>query len=308
MEDSNSKPAPYSPKAARAHGGEASRIAWHPAFVEALKMELEAYRDSLEFHPEFQLTSEPLRIDCVVVKKAKGAAIEKNIAAIFRDVNLIEYKSPGDYVSIEDFYKVYAYACLYASFERVPIDSLTLTFIESSHPRSLLAHLRQKRNYEVVETRAGIYTVTGDIIPMQVINSRRLSLEDNLWLHNLNNNLKSLELRRFQTAIDSQDKAARIKAYLAAVIRANKDTILEVLKMDDIDISLEETMRELGLLEKWEARAEAKGEARGEAKGEARGEIKGILFTAQNMVNLGYSIEAIIAATGLEAEKIKELY
>jgi hypothetical protein len=42
-------------------------IAWHPAFVEALQMELEAYQDALEFDPEHPLTSEPLEIDCVVM-------------------------------------------------------------------------------------------------------------------------------------------------------------------------------------------------------------------------------------------------
>ena len=65
--------------------GELSRIPWHSAFVEALQLELEAYQDALEFFPEYQLTAEPLRIDCVVIKKAKDAVITKNIAAIFRE-------------------------------------------------------------------------------------------------------------------------------------------------------------------------------------------------------------------------------
>jgi hypothetical protein len=62
---------------------ETQRIAWHPAFVEALQMELQAYRDVLEFKIEHQLTAEPLKIDCVVIKKAKNVVIKKNIAAIF---------------------------------------------------------------------------------------------------------------------------------------------------------------------------------------------------------------------------------
>jgi len=48
---------------------EKQHIHLHPAFVEALQKELEAYKDALEFYPEFPLTSEPLRIDCVVIKK-----------------------------------------------------------------------------------------------------------------------------------------------------------------------------------------------------------------------------------------------
>ena len=74
--------------------GSSSRLSWHPAFVEALQMELREYRDTLEFYPEHPLTAEALRIDCIVIKKVKDAVIKKNIAVIFREWNLIEYKSP----------------------------------------------------------------------------------------------------------------------------------------------------------------------------------------------------------------------
>jgi hypothetical protein len=43
--------------------GEGVHISWHSAFVEALQMELYAYRDALEYHAEFPLISEPLE-DC----------------------------------------------------------------------------------------------------------------------------------------------------------------------------------------------------------------------------------------------------
>jgi hypothetical protein len=157
-----------------------SRLPWHAAFIEALQMELQAYGGQLEFHPEYQLTTEPLRIDCVVIKKAKGAVIEKNIATIFREWNILEYKSPGDYVSVADFYKVYSYACLYTCLNRVPITELSLSFIESRYPKTLLAHLKNVRKFLVEKTAPGIYTVSGDILPIQVIDSSRLPTEENL--------------------------------------------------------------------------------------------------------------------------------
>ncbi|MCL2381872.1 MAG: hypothetical protein FWC64_12960, partial [Treponema sp.] len=43
------------------------RIAWHPAFYEAIQMELGEYSHVLEFAPEQQLTTEPLRIDVVII-------------------------------------------------------------------------------------------------------------------------------------------------------------------------------------------------------------------------------------------------
>jgi hypothetical protein len=90
------------------------------------------------------------------IKKAKDAVIKKNIAVIFREWNLLEYKNPGDYVSVADFYKVYGYACLYTSFKRVPITGLTVSFIESRYPQKLLEHLKNERGYTVVETGGGI--------------------------------------------------------------------------------------------------------------------------------------------------------
>jgi hypothetical protein len=170
-------------------------------FIEALQMELYDYRNDLEIHSEFPLTSEPLRIDCVVVKKNKGTVIKKNIATIFRECNLIEYKSPGDYVSVADFYKVYGYVCLYASFERVPINDMTISFVESCYPRKLLEHLQKKRGYAVAETSTGIYTVNGDILPIQVIDSRRLSADENLWLKSLSDKLDHVEVEQISTEI-----------------------------------------------------------------------------------------------------------
>ena len=74
------------------------RINWHPAFVEAIRLELDEYADDLEFLAEHQLTREPLRIDVVIIKKKRDIVLKKNIASIFRGVNVVEYKSPDDYV------------------------------------------------------------------------------------------------------------------------------------------------------------------------------------------------------------------
>jgi hypothetical protein len=268
-------------------------IPWHPAFVEALQMELLAYQDALEFHPEYQLTSEPLRIDCVVVKKAKDVVIRKNIAAIFREWNLLEYKSPGDYVSVDDFYKVYGYACLYASFKKVPITGLTLSFIESHYPQKLLDHLRDERRYTVAETGSGIYTVSGDILPIQVIDSRRLPAQENLWLRSLGNELDYSAIKEVSEEIIRQGKAGRTAAYLYAVMRANPEALEEVIKMDK---TLERIFEETGLTAKWEARGKAEGRAE---------EAFGI---AKNMVNMGLPVETIVSATQLDPEKVKALY
>jgi hypothetical protein len=278
------------------HDGSGQHIHWHPAFVEALQKELEAYQDSLEFYPEFQLTAEPLRIDCVVVKKKKGVQIKKNIAAIFRACNLLEYKSPDDYISVEDFYKVYGYACLYASLEKAPITDLTITFIESRYPEKLLEHLKNIRGYTVEETGHGIYNIEGDVLPIQIIDNRHLPEEENRWLKNLSNRLGVAELSRMYAEISRIDKAAKIAAYLDAIMRANAGTLKEVIKMSDAAITLEQVFEEAGWTAKWEAR------------GKAEGEELGALKIAKNMIKQGYSFEAIVSSTQLDPEKVKALY
>jgi len=255
-------------------------------------MELEAYADVLDFHPEYNLSSEPLRIDCVVVKKARDAVIMKNIAAIFREVNLVEYKSPTDYVSIEDFYKVYAYACLYVSFQKASVTSLTISFVESHRPDRLIEHLQTVRGYTVEESSDGIYTVTGDVFPIQVIDNRRLPEGENLWLKNLSNKLDMPAMQRIGDAAERQGKGARLRAYLAAIIKANPLAIREVIKMGYVHPILEKAFEEYGYVAKWEARAEERKS----------------LNIAQNMIGLGLPFETVVSATELDPGKVRELY
>jgi hypothetical protein len=89
------------------HHLEETQVAWHPAFVVALEQELEKYKNALVFDVEYHLTTESLRVDLIVIKKVKDITIGKNIAAIFKAHNLLEYKSPDSYVSIHDFNKGY---------------------------------------------------------------------------------------------------------------------------------------------------------------------------------------------------------
>ena len=277
-------------------GQDQSQIAWHPAFVEAIQLELDAYRDSLEFYAEYQLTAEPFKIDCVVIKKAKEVTLTKNIASIFRDVNILEYKSPDDYVSVADFYKVYAYACLYASLEKTPITGLTISFVESRYPKRLLDHLRDIRGFTVEKTNPGIYTVQGDILPIQAIDTRQLALEENLWLKGLSSRLDPVTVLRISNAAILQGKDAGIKAYMNVLARANYRTIEEAMNMSSAARSLEEVLERTGF------------NARCEARAEARGEERKAFDIAQNMINLGLPIETVVSATKLDPEKIKKLY
>ncbi|MDR1174801.1 MAG: hypothetical protein LBK83_04955 [Treponema sp.] len=279
------------------------RISWHAAFIEAIQLELHQYRDVLEFKPEYQLTSEPLKIDVVIIKKPNSLPISKNIAAIFRTHNILEFKSPSDYLSLADFYKVYGYACLYVSLEHIPITDLTITLIESRHPRELLRHLREIRSYTVEERSGGIYTVTGDIMPIQVIDSRKLSEGENLWLRNLDNELNVEGIRRITGEIARAGKGARIQAYLDAVVRANAGALEEAIRMSDL--TLEQVLERTGLIAKWEARLKARAKAEGEAR-EAMAEERVKREVAGKLINIGLPLEQVVQVTGLGIETLAQ--
>lgn len=69
---------------------------WHPAFCSAIKLELTADKEYLEYTSEYNLTSKPLQMDLLIVKKRRNHQVKNKIGAIFREHNIMEYKSPQD--------------------------------------------------------------------------------------------------------------------------------------------------------------------------------------------------------------------
>ena len=154
----------------------------------------------------------------------------------------------------------------------------------------------------------GIYTLEGDILPIQLIDSRRLSADENLWLKDLNNKLEPLEVQRVLADIYRQGKAARIKAYLEAIVRANTEAIQEAINMSNSGLTVEQVFENVGWIAKWEARGVAKGITIGEAKSEPKWRKSEALDIAKNMISMGFPIETVASATRLDPEKVKELY
>ena len=93
------------------------KIKWHPGFCAAAGLELKESIEYLEIIQEYGLSKEPLRIDLLIVKKTdkdnKLVDIKNEIGHIMRKYNIIEYKSPEDSLTIDDYAKTIAYANLY---------------------------------------------------------------------------------------------------------------------------------------------------------------------------------------------------
>ena len=265
-------------------------IQWHPAFVVALQALLIDYKDDLDYRLEHPLTTGSLSIDMLVIKKRPDVVIKRQIAEIFRLDNIVEYKSPTDYLSVREFHKSFARLHLYAALtEGADVTGLTLSFVVASYPRELFRHLRETLGYGVEERHPGVFVVAGAMIPIQIIHTVKLSEEENLWLRNLNRDLSEENLlwahgvgREYSSRLD-------LNAWLQAVFAANHKAIEEIFSKEEkrmLTAEFCETIEKIGLGEKWRQ--------------------EGRLETAQVLFTEGFTIENIARITRLPLEMLKE--
>lgn len=217
------------------------------------------WKDALTFETEHQLTTEPLRIDVLIIKKKKDVAIKKNIAQIFRANNVIEYKSPSDRVTVEDYHKTQCYSRLYASLNKVDIADMSVTVALTRHPRKLLGFLKSR--YTVENVQSGIYLVNGDTSPTQILVSEELPEEDNFWLTNLRNDLTEEQIRRVLAAAEGREK---IDAYIYTIAEANIETMGELFMKKKEGVIISEKLD--GYFRERYAPLIAEGEAKGRAE------------------------------------------
>ena len=248
------------------------KIQWHPAFDAALQIELEAEAEYLEFEPEHLLSKKPMQID-VLVKNEKDVKIQKNIGRIFRQYNIIEYKSPDDRLNIDDFYKIYGYACLYKSetgaIDEIPATELTITFVCYNYPLKMLQRLEHDKKLIIENIENGIYYLIGDSIPIQLIIIPKLSKESNYWLNNLRNDLKSGgEIRNFIEQYGKKKNSKLYQALADTIMRANWKELKEERKMC-------EALRELFADDLRESREE--GVLEGRNAGKIEGKIEQVI-------------------------------
>lgn len=170
-------------------------LQWHPAFFASLQIELKKEAEYLSFESEHQLGTKPKEIDVLVIKKDPNVSIRKNIGRMFKTHNIIEYKSPEDYLSIDDFYKVYGYACFYkadtAHVDEIKANEITVSYVSKVYPYKVIKHLKQELFLEVKEIEPGIHYAYGMCFPIQFIITSRLTEKENLWLYYLTDDLTS---------------------------------------------------------------------------------------------------------------------
>ena len=275
------------------------KIYWHEAFFTALQHELCQYKDFLEFDAEYRLSEEALRMDVLVIKKDKAVQIEKNIGRIFRGSNIFEFKSELDSFSVSDYFKVLGYAYLYMAFESVSIADITISVSLTKYPRELIKYLESECGFEVRNVSDGIYYVEGSAIQIQILESKKLPLEENLYLRNLRSSLSAEDMLKTLQAFDEVGSLDSRNAYLDRVIRANLLAFKEAIKMSEaVKYVFLETAEENGWLDDHAERYIHKGREEGREEGISLGEIK-YCFT-----KLGRTVTQIAEEFGISEKDV----
>ena len=176
-------------------------IKWHPGFYGGLELELKDYKDYLKFESEYYLSKEPLKIDMLIIEKISDVKIDNQICHIFKKHNIIEYKSPTDGLTIDDYYKTLGYAYLYKGLgktvDEIPLNELTVTLVRDKYPDKLIKTIT-KYGGSVNNVYPGIYYISGLVnTPSQIVVTSELDSKLHSVLKLLSDNVQKRDLLYF---------------------------------------------------------------------------------------------------------------
>jgi hypothetical protein len=214
--------------------------------------------------------------------------IDKKIGQMFRGHNILEFKSPRAYFSVRNFDKVMAYVFQYAALEDVPITDITITIVEERHPRVLLEHLRDVWHWTVDKKWPGVYIVNRDVLPIQIIETKELSVEDAVWLKAVTDNVDVDVAAIVEKEKIKRGDDPRVNSLARFVFDKNPDIVGEVGKMTvkKTGRTLDQVMADMGYYTK-DSQA---------------------LEYASNLLQAGVSPDIISQTIKIPLEKVQSLY
>jgi len=265
-----------------------TEIQWHPGFVAAMELELIEYSSKLYFQSEHNLSKKPLQIDLLVIKKEENVDIANEIGRIFKKHNIMEYKSPGDSLNIDTFYKVQAYAALYKSdgntVDERKAEDITVSIVREGKPLELFKTLKDM-DLNIEMPHRGIYYIKSGVwFTTQIIVTKELSKKEHAWIKSLSYKMNMSDMRKLLYTIrklDSDHEKELADAILEVALRANKDLLEELRGDKEMSGALME------LVEPWIQERERDAEIRGKQEGIREGRHEGIREGRQEGIREG---------------------
>lgn len=232
--------------------GKAEKLQWHPAFCAATELELRQDLDVLELIPEYNLSKKPLQIDLVIIKKMDWKrTLQNEIGHIMRGHNILEYKGPGDELTIDSFFKVIGYASLYKAqgiaVNKIPASEVTVSFFRNTYPKALFLELK-KEGYILKKMYPGIYYVRGKVpFPVQVVVTSQLERKAHCSLRVLTTQVEMQDAELFLEQIhylESKNERSNIDSVLQVSVNANKQVYSLLRRQNEMCEALRELMKD----------------------------------------------------------------
>ena len=184
-------------------------------------------------------------------QKNKSTVISNQIGKIFRRFNIIEYKSPDDGLTIDDYAKTLSYAYLYkglgSSVNQIPFDELTVTMIRDRKPRAFFNHVRELGG-SVEQKHPGIFYIHGVVYtPTQFILTRELDTNLHSSLRMLTNRATEDDAERFLKLAHTFTKPGErnyVNAVLQVSLSANREVFDNLRRIPAMCEALREFMKE----------------------------------------------------------------
>ena len=269
------------------------KIQFHPGFYGAAELEFRLETAEIEFNIEYNLSKEPLRVDLLVVGKHDNMQLENEAGRIFKRYNIIEYKSPDDGLTIDDFFKTIGYACLYKALgktvNQISEKQVTVSLFRDTYPQELFRTLKESGR-SIEEKYPGIYYVSGNVqFAVQIVVMNQLDSKKHSAFRVLSKNAKEEDVRRFleeSLTLKNQGDRENADAVFEVSIAANA-ALYEKIRSDEVMCKAMENLMKDVIAQREEARQE---------------ERRNI---AVSMLQLGKStLEEISAITGLTLESL----
>ena len=203
--------------------GKIEKDHWHPGFLGAVELDFRSYKNDLDFDDEHTLSKESIKLDLLIIKKDRSIAITNQIGNIFRGHNILEYKSPDDGITIDDYYKTMAYAYLYKGLgktvDEIPGEELTVTMVRDIHPKALFRKINGSGG-TVEQKYPGVYYISGIFYtPSQILVTSELDPE-------LHASFRVLTKRAKET--DVENFLRMIQGFTEPGDRQNADAVLQL--------------------------------------------------------------------------------
>ena len=106
-----------------------------------------------------------------------------------------------------------------------------ISFVVTPKPVKLFDYIVNDRGFKIKEVNPGIYYIEGDTFPIQLIESKRLTAGENVFLKNLRSSLTHKDMEEVFEAYRKYDSLDKVNIYLNRVLDANLSILKEVLIM-----------------------------------------------------------------------------